>query len=279
MCKKRHFAVGHTFGLGFFGFFIHHYGLSSLGRLASCMRQLGGYRTSRLSRRRRAPKSTLSTALPGLVGATLQQGPQQGHPQRLSQTLPRARESHEMDSPADQLFLCPVISALLRSHLCPRLGPRRRNVLPADSRPSFLRCANPLRCSPRSALKPTTPEARLSTGTSSLCSRTVPSVRSLLLLPPRHLSLHLCTFGARASPHRPVVVGRTIALWTGTSCSLRLSSTRWSSTPRRPRLAVLPHGASQVRTAAATLAPQHSSFRQDFLPVLSPGAPRCLRVG
>ena len=34
-----------------------------------------------------------------------------------------------------------------------------------------------------------------------------------------------------------------------------------------------------VRAAAATLAPQHSSLRQDILPVLSPGALRSLRVG
>ena len=163
-----------------------------------------------------------------------------------------------------RLTSCPTApssSALFRNHLCPRLGPRHRSVLPADSRPSSLLCAEPtLAAALRSALKPTTPEALLFIDTASLCARMEPSVLSPQLLPPRHLSLHLLFFGAarqstltdRCRPHS--------TLSTRTSRSPRRSTSRWRSTSRRLRLAELPHGAFQVRSAAATVpAPQFAS--------------------
>jgi hypothetical protein len=64
----------------------------------------------------------------------------------------------------------------------------------------------------------------------------------------------LYAYGAFATARRLVVRGGTTALWPGTR--LHISSTRWNSAPRRPRLVLLPLGAQ-----AAAAATRHVSTR------------------
>ena len=91
----------------------------------------------------------------------------------------------------------------------------------------------------------------------------------LLLLPLPRLSL--CTSPRLELDLTPTFVDGRPAPWTGTDASAFL---RLAEAPRPPRLECRMEPA--VRVAAATLAPHHPSLRQDFPPVLSPGAPRSL---